>query len=66
MAPIMEHLDKGLKVNAGKSQVIVGSSGGKMIVNSGKWCLWERSAGKLCSVHGMYKVDSQAVQWCIW
>ena len=29
--------DKGLKVNAGKSKVIVGSSGGKMIVNSGKW-----------------------------
>ena len=30
-------LDKGLKVNAGKSEVIVCSSGGKMIVNSGKW-----------------------------
>ena len=30
-------LDKGLKVNAGKYKVIVGSSGGKMIVNSGKW-----------------------------
>ena len=30
-------LDKGLKVNAGKSKVIVGSSGGKMIVNPGKW-----------------------------
>ena len=29
-------LDKGLKVNAGKSKVMVGSSGGK-IVNSGKW-----------------------------
>ena len=49
MAPIMEPLgrgvagwrtsllDKGLKVNAGKSKVMVGSSGGKMIVNSGKW-----------------------------
>ena len=48
MAPTMEQLgrlvaewrasllDKGLKVNAGKSKVIVGSSGGKMIVNSGK------------------------------
>ena len=45
MAPIMEQLgrrvaewrasllDKGLKVNAGKSKVIVGSCGGKMIVN---------------------------------
>ena len=31
-------LDKGLKVNAGKSKVMVGSSGGKMIVNSGGVC----------------------------
>ena len=30
-------LGKGLKVNAGKSKVMIGSSGGKMIVNSGKW-----------------------------
>ena len=30
-------LGKGLKVNAGKSKVMVGSSGGKTIVNSGKW-----------------------------
>ena len=49
MAPTMEQLgkrvaewraillDKGLKVNAGKSKVMVGSSGGNMIVNSGKW-----------------------------
>ena len=49
MAPTMEQLgrhvaewraillDKGLKVNAGKSKVMVGSSGGKMIVHSGKW-----------------------------
>ena len=29
-------LGKGLKVNVGKSKVMVGSSGGKMIVNSGK------------------------------
>ena len=29
-------LGKGLKVNAGKYKVMVGSSGGKMIVNSGK------------------------------
>ena len=42
-------LDQGLKVNAGKSKVIVGSSGGKMLVNSGKWpwCPWERSTGRL-------------------
>ena len=53
-------------MNAGKSKVMVGSSGGKMIVNSGKWpcgCLWERRcSGKLCSVHSMKKMDSQAVQ----
>ena len=30
-------IDKGLKVNAGKSKVMVGSSGEEMIVNSGKW-----------------------------
>ena len=30
-------LGKGLKVNAGKSKVMVGSSGGKIIVNSRKW-----------------------------
>ena len=33
--------DKGLKVNSGRSKLMVGSSGGKMIVNSGKWpCTW--------------------------
>ena len=49
IAPTMEQLGrrvadwraslfgKGLKVNAGNSNVMVGSSGGKMIVNSGKW-----------------------------
>ena len=49
MAPTMEQLgrpvaewraslpDKGLTVNAGKYKVMVGSSGGKLIVNSGKW-----------------------------
>ena len=40
-------------MNAGKSKVMVGSSGGKMIANFGKvalWCLWERSTDKLCSV----------------
>ena len=66
MAPTMEHLgrrvaewrasllDKGLKVNTGKSKVMVGSSGGKMIVNSGKWpwCLWEgvRTNSVQCTV----------------
>ena len=28
--------------------------------------LWESTTGKLCSVHSMYKVDSQAVQWYTW
>ena len=49
MAPTMEQLgrrvaewrssllDKGLKVNEVKSNAMVGSSGGKMIINSGKW-----------------------------
>ena len=49
IAPTMEQLgrrvaewrailfDKELKVNAGTSKVMVESSGGKMIVNSGKW-----------------------------
>ena len=49
MAPIIDQLGRrvanwrasllgnGLKVNAEKSKVMVGSSGGKMIVNSGKW-----------------------------
>ena len=48
MAPTMEQLGrwvadwrasllgKGLKVNTGKSKLMVGSSGGKMIVNSGE------------------------------
>ena len=30
-------LDKGLKVNAGKSKLMIGSRGGTMIVNSRKW-----------------------------
>ena len=49
MAPTMEQLGrrvadwrasllgKGLKLNVGKSKVMVGSNGGKIIVNSGKW-----------------------------
>ena len=55
MAPTMEQLgrcvaewrasllDKGLNVNAGQSQVMAGSSDGKMIVNFGKWPfgVWE-------------------------
>ena len=64
MAPIMEQLgrhvadwsaillDKGLKVNAGKSKVMVGSSSGKMLVNSGKW---------LCDVCGK-GVQANSVQ----
>ena len=46
-------LEKGMKVNTENTKVMVGSSGGKMIVNSGKWCMWERNPGNLCSVHSM-------------
>ena len=28
--------------------------------------LWERTAGKFCSVHSMYKVDPQAVKCYTW
>ena len=60
-------LDKGLKVNAGKSKVIVGSSGGKIIVNSGKWPCGVCGIGVQvksvqCTVCKK-KIDSQAVQW---
>ena len=40
-------------MNAGKSKVMAGSSGGKIIVNSGKWPCGVWSTGKLCSVHSM-------------
>ena len=57
-------LGKGLKVNSGKSKVMVGSSGGKMIVNSGKWPCGKGVQAN-CSVHSMYiKKDSQTVKWC--
>ena len=69
MAPTMEKidrrvtkcraslLDKAINVLAEKSKVTVGSSGdlqddcklGKVVL----WCVWERSTGKLCSVHSM-------------
>ena len=61
-------LDKRLKVNAGMSKVMVGSSGGKMIVNSGKWP--HDILGKECrqTLFGAQyaKMDSQTVQWCAW
>ena len=74
MAPTMEQLcrrvaewrpsllDKGLmKVNAGKSSD--GSSGGKMIVNSGKWSCGVCGKGlQANSVHSMYKLDWFHVQ----
>ena len=67
MAPTMEQidrhvaewraslLDKGLKVNAGNSKVMVGGSGGKTIVNSGKWP---------CSVCGK-GVQANSVQYTV-
>ena len=80
MAPTMEQLDrrvaewkisllcKGLKVNSRQSKVMVGRSGGKMIVNSGKWpcgvCGKEVQANSVqCTVCTM---DSQAVKWGAW
>ena len=62
-------LDKALKVNAGRFKVMVCSSGGKMIVNSGKWpcgvCGKGVQANSVeCTV--CKKMDSQAVRWCAW
>ena len=62
-------LDKGLNVNTGKSKVMVGSSGWKLIVNSGKWpcgvCGKGVQANSVqCTV--CKQIDSQAVQWCAW
>ena len=55
-------------MNTGKSKIMIGSSGGKMIVNSGKWpCgVYGKGVQATCSVHNMYIVNSQAVQWCMW
>ena len=67
MAPIMEQrgrwvadwraglLGKGFRVNAGKYEVMVGSSGGRMIVNYGEWpCgVCGRGMQANCSVHNM-------------
>ena len=61
-------LDKGLKVNAGKSKVIVGSSRGKMIVNSVKWS-WGVCGKRVQTNSVQYTgsiVYSQAVQCCTW
>ena len=41
-------LYKGLEVNAGKYKVMVDSSAGRIIVHSGKWCLWEIGTGHRC------------------
>ena len=80
MAPTMEQLgrrvaewracllDKGLTVNAGKSKVMVGSSGWKMIANSGKWpCGVVGKEYRQTLFSAQYvKKDSQTVQWCAW
>ena len=67
MAPTMEQLGRrvtdwrasmigrGLKVNAGKSKVMVGSSGGKMIVNSG--------SGPVVSVETEYRQTLFSAQY---
>ena len=82
MAPTMEQLGrrvadwrasllgKVLKVNAGKFKVMVGSSGGKMIVNSGKWpcgvCGKGVQANSVRCTVCIKKIDSRTVQLCAW
>ena len=75
MAPTMEQLgrrvgewrvsplDKGLKVNAGKSNVMVGRSGGKSLCCKlcGKGVQANSVQCTVCKKH-----DLQAVQWCVW
>ena len=57
-------------MNAGTYKVMVGSRGrgGRedhcKLWKVALWYLLERSEGKLCSIHSMYKLDSQEVQWC--
>ena len=62
-------LVKGLNVNAGKAKVMVGSSGGNIIVNSEKWpcgvCVGKECRQTLFSAQYV-KVDSQAVQRGVW
>ena len=55
-------LDKGLKVNTGDSKVRVGSSGGKMIVNYGKWT-WR---GCWKGVHANTVKCTVCKQWNHW
>ena len=56
-------LDKRLKVNAGQSKVVVDSSGGKMIVNSGTWpCGVCGNGVQANSIQCTVKMDSQAVR----
>ena len=77
MAPTMEQpgrrvadwrailLGKALKVNAGKSKVMVGSSGGKTIINSGKWPYGVCGKGvqaKSVQCTVCKKMDSETVQ----
>ena len=73
MAPTMEQLgrhvaewrasllDKGLKVNAGNTKVMVGSNGGKWSCGvRGKGV--QATTGK-CTVCKNLKIDSQAAKW---
>ena len=43
-------------MNAGKSKVMVGSRGGKMIVNYGKWQCGVCGKCKLCSVQNLLSI----------
>ena len=49
-------------------KVIVGSSGGKMIINSEKWPVVSvvREYRQTLFSAQYVKMDSQTVQWCAW
>ena len=63
---MLETMKKGVKVGNSHTydveqlyaRLLVASQHGYIHLSD----LWRRTAGKLCSVHSMYKVDSQEVQ----
>ena len=78
MAPTMEQLgrrvaewrpsllDKGLKVNEGESHDNVGSSGGKIIVNSGMWPCGACGKGVQASSVQCTLCKKWVHKWCTW
>ena len=51
---------KGLKVNLGKTKVVVSGAGGEMPVSKvdPMWYLWKEGNGKFGVMHKMWKMDS--------